>query len=359
MLTLQLQKEIIPGRILVNLLAKENISQKELALKTGLTEKHISNIVQGKASITEDTAIKFEYAFGGKASFWINLQKSFDETLARLSFEKQLAAEVELIKNFPFKELANHHFISQATKPLDKIKELLKFFGVPSLKQVKHIQAVAYHQTAVKGRAVDQNAVAAWLRIGDIKYKELLEKKAVPEYRAEEFKKLIPTIRELTRNKDFFNKLPDRLLQKGVILLSSPYLPKTYTSGAVRWIGGHPVIQINDHLKNKDGLFFTIFHEFAHVLLHDKRGDYIDYDGLKSGSKQEAEADKWASETLIKELDYEKFINQNDFSIGSISRFANQIKINQDIVIGRLAHDGKISWQNRSRLVARVVYKNS
>lgn len=357
MFTFEPKTAVIPGKILVTLLSKENISQKDLALKTGLTEKHISNIAQGRASITEETAIKFEYVFGGSASFWINLQKSFDEMSARSFFEKQLTDEIALSKKFPFKELAKHKFVSSVAKPLDKVKELLKFFGVPSLKQIKYAQSVAYHQTAVKGKQVDQNAVAAWLRIGDIKYKELSEQKEIPAYLDSEFKKAIPEIRELTRKKDFFDELLDILLEKGVVLFYSPYLPKTYISGAARWIGGHPVIQVNDHLKNKDGLFFTIFHEFAHILLHDKREDYLDYEGLRSHDKEEKEADNWACETLINDIEYKQFLAQG-ISIASIEKFADKIKVNKDVIIGRLAHDGKITWNDRARLVGKVFYSS-
>lgn len=350
---------IIPGRILANLLFKENISQKDLSQKTGITEKHISNIVQGKASITEETAIKFEYVFGGSASFWINLQKSFDEISARLSFEEQLTNELPLVKNFPFNELVKYNFVAKENKSIDKLKELLKFFSIPSLNQVKHAQSVAYHQTAIKEKKVDQNAVAAWLRIGDIKYKELLEKTNIPVYNESEFRKILLDIKRLTREKDFFAKLPKILLDKGVILLDSPYLSKTYISGAVRWIGGRPIIQINDHLKNKDSLFFTIFHEFAHILLHDKREDYLDYEGLKSHNKEEREADDWACEILISEDSYNDFLLKNNFSITAIETFSRAIEVSKDVVIGRLAYDGKINWKDRTRLVGKVIYRNS
>lgn len=359
MFTFEPKIAVIPGKVLISLLSKENISQKELALKTGLSEKHISNIIQGKASITEETAIKFEYVFGGQASFWINLQKSFDEISTRLSFEKRLEEEIKLVKNFPCKELASYNFIAKVAGALDKVKELLKFFAVASLKQIKYTQAVAYHQTAVKGKQINQNAVAAYLRIGDIKFKELSEKKEIPKYVVSEFKKVIPEVRELTGKKDFFDKLPGLLWKNGVVLLYSPYLPKTYISGSARWIGGHPVIQINDHLKSKDSLLFTIFHEFAHVLLHNKQEEYLDYDGGNSHDKEEKEADAWASETLIKKLDYERFLKLGLISSTSIKIFSNEIKVSKDVLIGRLAYDGKISWRDRARLVDKVVYGKS
>lgn len=348
----------IPGKNLASLLLKENISQKELALKTNLTEKHISNIIQGKASITEDTAIKFEYVFGGTASFWINLQKNYDEDVARLAFEEQIKEELPLIKLFPVKELIAHGFISAVTNPVEKLKELLKFFGVAFLSQIKYVQAVAYHQTAIKEKKVDQNAVASWLRIGEIEYKKITEKNEIPEYNETAFKKSFPEIKKLTRQKDFFGKLPELLLKNGVVLIDSPYLPKTYISGALRWIGGHPVVQINDHLKNKDSLYFTIFHEFAHIVLHDKREEYIDYEGKKEDEVLEKEANEWACDMLISKSDFDKYLEQKDISLNSIDKFSKDLEISKDIIIGRLAYDGKIAWSDRARLVGKVNYQS-
>ena len=37
-----------PGRILINELEKLGMSQKELAVRTGVTEKHVSTIITGK-----------------------------------------------------------------------------------------------------------------------------------------------------------------------------------------------------------------------------------------------------------------------------------------------------------------------
>ena len=57
------------------------MSQRELAHRTGVTEKHISTIVNGIKPISIAYAKKLEYAFGIDASFWINLQSGYDKEL--------------------------------------------------------------------------------------------------------------------------------------------------------------------------------------------------------------------------------------------------------------------------------------
>lgn len=358
MFTYQPNVAINPGETLARLLLKNSLSQKDLALKTGLTEKHISNITQGKVSITEDTAIKLEYVFGGTASFWINLQKNYDEDVARLTFEDQLRKELPLLKLFPIKELVSYGLMSKVVKPAEKLKELLKFFGIASLSQIKYVQAVAYRQTAIKDKKIDQNAVATWLRIGEKKYGKITEKQEIPVYDGGAFKKSLSEIKKMTKQKDFFDRLPDILLKHGVVLVYSPYLPKTFISGALRWMSGRPIIQLNDHLKSRDGLCFSLFHEFAHMVLHDKRDKYIDYEGKRSEKETEKEADNWACETLISKTDYQRFLEQKNISVQSITKFSEELGVHKDIIIGRLAHDGKIRWQDRARLVGKVIYSS-
>ena len=358
MFTYKSEATIFPGVTLAKILEKNNLSQKDLSLKTGLSEKHISNIIKGKASITEDTAIKLEYVFGGAASFWINLQKNYNEDLARQSFKESLKDEEKLVKIYPVGFLTKLNFISKFNTQSEKLKELLKFFGVSSLSLVPNVQPVAYRKTAVKGIKIDQNALAAWLRIGEIEFQKIIsDNSSLKDYDEALFKKNLSEIKHMTASSDCPEKLPDKLLEYGIILVYSPYMPNTCVSGALRWFGGRPLIQLNDHLKTADSFYFSLFHEFAHMILHDKRMDYVDY-GQTEKEKLEKEADEWACGILINATDYKKFIDNEKISLPSISRFAQQQGLSRDIVIGRLAHDGRISWPDRARLVGKVIYSS-
>lgn len=75
---------IHPWMSLKDILDSEEMSQKDLCLRTDMSEKHISNDIQGKASITPETALKLEKVFGLSSDYWNNLQKAYDEDLARL-----------------------------------------------------------------------------------------------------------------------------------------------------------------------------------------------------------------------------------------------------------------------------------
>ena len=59
---------IHPGEILGETLQARSISQAEFASRCGLSEKHVSQIINGKASITSETALTFERVLGTRAS---------------------------------------------------------------------------------------------------------------------------------------------------------------------------------------------------------------------------------------------------------------------------------------------------
>jgi antitoxin HigA-1 len=64
-----------PGRILATYyLDPRGISVSAFAAATGLTRKHISNIVHGHAAITAESAVRFALVLGTTAELWLNLQ---------------------------------------------------------------------------------------------------------------------------------------------------------------------------------------------------------------------------------------------------------------------------------------------
>src|SRR5580704_18683251 len=72
-----------PGEMVEEYLKLNGWSQRDLARRTDLTPKTISEICNGKAPITPPTALAFEKVFRRPAHFWLNLQRQFDEALAR------------------------------------------------------------------------------------------------------------------------------------------------------------------------------------------------------------------------------------------------------------------------------------
>jgi HTH-type transcriptional regulator/antitoxin HigA len=99
--------------------------------------------------------------------------------------------------------------------------------------------------------------------------------------------------------------------------------------------------------KTNDRFWFTFFHEAAHVLLHGKKEVFLDDpDHKQIDSKEEREANAWASELLIPAASAAALpmLKQKD----AVKDFARRLGVHPGIVVGRLQHDGIIqrSWMN-------------
>ena len=83
--TTGLSREFIihPGEILMEFLDEREMNQKELAIRTGFSEKHISSVLNGKNDISSAFAKKLEYALGIDYSFWMNLQNNYDKDIMK------------------------------------------------------------------------------------------------------------------------------------------------------------------------------------------------------------------------------------------------------------------------------------
>ena len=70
---------IFPGEILrEDFMAPLGISINRLSRDLDVPPNRISEIVNGKRSITADTALRLQRYFGVEAQFWLNLQTEYD-----------------------------------------------------------------------------------------------------------------------------------------------------------------------------------------------------------------------------------------------------------------------------------------
>lgn len=330
---------IHPGETLREELETANISQVELTQRTGISEKHISQIINGEASITPDTAIKLERSLGVTAEFWANLQKNYDVTIARIASEKRLAKEMNEAKKFScYSELVAIGCIKDAHSLKDKAENLLNFFGVDSLAYVPSVVAVAFRQARGK---FEERSLAAWLRCGELEASKL----DVGPFNKMQIRQIIPEIKKLTLlPQGFGTDLQKLCATAGIAVIFSPYFKRTRVNGSTRWIGDKAVIQINTKGAYSDIFWFTFFHELGHVMLHGVRERFLEYDG-KTKNDKEREADEFAAKNLIPESEYEAYIRSGQLNRVTAEKFAKSVGIDASIVLGRLAHEGRAQWR--------------
>jgi addiction module HigA family antidote len=352
---------IPPGETLRETLESIGMTQAELAKRTGRPKKTINEIIVGKAAITAETALQLERVLGVPASFWNNLERNYRETLARLAEEKQLGMRPAWLKTFPVSAMIKAGWLPKKTTPIQQLQSLLSFFGVAGIEEWKRmwLSPQATYRLSPAFRA-SVSAVAAWMRRGEIEAAEIDCK----PYDSAGFKESVKEARSLTASPPhiFEPALRKGCAKAGVAVVFIPELPGTHIFGATRWLNpAKALIQLSLRGKSDDLLWFTFFHEAAHILLHGKRGVFIEDKGggcgpSETGDQEQTEANQFACNLLIPPQELRSFVARAQFDLDSICSFAKRIGIAPGIVVGRLQHDRLIEFSQGNSLKQRFEF---
>ena len=154
-----------PGDTLLEIINDRSISQADLARRMGRPKKTINEIIQGKTSITSETALQLEKVLGASAGFWLNRQKHYDEYLAKKTERDQLSNLSEWVERLPVKRMIELGWIEKKDDNVHKVVEILRFFGVASPEQWDLIakKTVAAFRLAKKFDSSTED-ITAWLR---------------------------------------------------------------------------------------------------------------------------------------------------------------------------------------------------
>jgi len=346
---IQYQPESIahPGDTVLDYLEWNGWSQRDLARRTGLTPKTISEICNGKGPITPPTALAFENVFCRPAHLWLNLQRQYDEAEARRRVSAKLPHWESWARRFPFHEMIERKLIEP--REGHRVDALLKFFGVSSPESWESVwQAtnVAYRQT----RKFDTTpeAISAWTRAAELQAAEI----ETQDFDEKGLRNLLNDLRHFTRQdiRQAGPRIESLCARAGVAVVWVPELTHTGISGSARWLTERKaMIALTLRYKADDQIWFTFFHEVAHILLHRKRHSFILDNAEKDLSdstvdpqmqREEEEASRFAADTLIPPDELVQFIRDATFTTEAICRFADALTIAPGIVVGRLQREG-------------------
>jgi len=344
---------IAPGETILELLEVNCMSQLDLADKTGINKKTINEIIKGKAPITTATALKLEYVFNIPASFWNNLEGSYRESLERKKDMESIKYDLKSLEKIPYNEMAkrNWDFIKRTRDSFEKVINLRKFFSVASLSFDTELKRkLAFRKS--NNENFSNESLYCWLRYGEIQS----NKNEISKFNIDLLKENTNKIRKLA-NKSFFEqyeKIKQLLAECGVSLVFEPHLPHTYVNGVSYKVAcDKAIIMISERGKKDDILWFTLFHEIAHLIKHSKKEVFIDLENDEK-SDIENEADEFAKSILIPHDIYNNFVKENClYTEQMIKNFAKENNVTPGIIVGRLQKDGKIGWNEFSNLITR------
>ena len=346
---------LAPGRTLVEVLDDRGMTQSDLATRTGLSTKHINQIVKGAAPISAETALLLERATGVPARMWTALESAFQVAKSEQTESERLASDLDWLRSMPVDDLVRRGWVPRRHDPVDMLRELCNFFGVANRSAWEALweKPTAYRRS--KAFVSDPSAMAAWLRIGEL---EAAKIKCEPFDRSTLVSCLVE-LRDLTRDSDpatWIEPLVQTCSNAGVAVVLEPEIHRARVVGAARWVSpSKAVVQLSLRHRWSDIFWFTLFHELGHLLLHSKKDVFINDQGPHSGAEQEADA--FAAQVLIP--------RDHDFRLASLTTdqdvidFADEIGIGPDIVVGRLQFEGRWAYSRGNGLKRRFVFKQS
>ncbi|MGO8695276.1 MAG: ImmA/IrrE family metallo-endopeptidase [Rectinemataceae bacterium] len=336
-----------PGDSILDALEEKGWTQAELAERTGYSSKHINQLVQGKAPINEETALKLERALGASAGFWLNREAQFRELLARRSELEDLKSSVPWLSELPIADMLRFGWIKRHGDRALQVAECLRYFGVASVEAWREqYPTVVLAYRASDKVAKDHGVVAAWLRWGERQSETL----SCQPYDKSILEANFDAMRKLTLESDPQVFLPalTRLCAASGVALAVARAPKGCpVSGLTRWLQpDKALVMLSLRYKSNDQFWFTFFHELAHILLHGKRMLFLEALPEGLSDQAEAEANQWAGVFLIPK-DSERRLPALGQDEASIHRFAEELGIAPGIVVGRMQKEGLLPWASR------------
>ena len=338
---------IHPGETLKEVMEDRNMSQQELAYRTGVTPKHISTVLNGEKNITSSFAKKLEYAFNIDAEFWMNLQADYDNELLEFNELNNISSQdIDIFKSLKnvIQFIYQNNIIPKFETLEEQILELRKYLNVSELNLIPNlVSSGAFRaQTSVN---YDPYVLFAWRRICD-SLLEKIETKELPQ--AEQIEKLIdicPKIKELSLlpQEKFITKLQEYFSSCGIAFVIAPSFKGAPVQGYIKTAqNGKTAICMTFRQKRADIFWFTLFHEIAHFINGDSKQKFIDFESTENS--RELKADLFAQNTLIEQDDYQNFISEHNFTLNSIKAFSKKQNILPAILIGRMQNEKLLKW---------------
>ena len=83
-----------PGRFLRRELEARRLSANRLALDLGVPSGRITDILNGRRSVTADTAVRLGRYFNNRAQFWLDLQSQYEIATVESERGEEIAKRV-------------------------------------------------------------------------------------------------------------------------------------------------------------------------------------------------------------------------------------------------------------------------
>lgn len=345
-----------PGQLIQDLLDQRGWTQRVLALVLGSDESTINKVIRAQRPIDAGMALALSEIFAVPAEMFMDLQKSWDLTQARLLSRPNpsRANRAHLFSSLPVSEMIKRGWLENVDDVRDMPKveaALTKFFGATSFDEIEILPHSA-KKTDVTGEATP--AQIAWL----YRVKEIASELLVSRYSPEAVNLAIERLRPLRATPQDTRKVPRILQDSGIRFLVVEALPGSKIDGVCFWIDEKsPVIAMSLRYDRIDNFWFVLRHELEHVRRLDGQTAVMldsELEGEMAGVGQdipevERVANAEAADFCVPHTDLMQFVSRKApfYYDRDIVGFAKTIKVHPGLVAGQLQH--RLKQYNRFR----------
>ena len=341
-----------PGYFIREQMELREWTQDDLSAVTGLSVKHLNQILQDKLPLSIDLARILAEVFNNSATYWVNLNTAYRLWLAqdRTTAEREADIKALIYERMPIKDMLAKGWIANYNTAAELTQQVLSFWKWPNL-DFSILDKQYLPCLTRKSEAYNQfNASYAitWYRKAQLVAETFSRK----PYDREKLEALYDGIHAFTTRKNGINLFIEALAGAGVIFFVLPHLKKTYLDGAAFFSGRNPVIVYTGRYKRIDNFWFTVAHEIAHVLLHlNERTPFV-LDNLKESDKDEMEKEANAMAAIkLKHPEIREYMQHYTRYLppATVEECAARYNVHPAIIVGKLAHDEAISYKNIAR----------
>ena len=354
-------KVVHPGELLLNRITALGMKQKELAIRAGVSEKHISTIINGTKEITSSFARKLDIALGDDSGTWAKHQAAYDDYMAKLEEENGITEEeVSILKSL--KEVVDYFLevgvMHNHCGNTEKIIQLRKVLCVNNLSVIPQITYNAAYRAQIRSSTnINPYVLFAWQRMCELATEDT---SVIHPFDREQLMSKISEIKKLMFEQNpniMIVKLKEIFCDCGVAFTVVHHFRGAPVQGFIKQTEkGRVILCVTIRGKSADRFWFSLFHEIGHLINGDTNARFVDFDTVKS--EMEEKADIFARDTLIAPDYYRDFVQSEKYhSLPEIKAFSLIVGVPHWIIIGRLHNDGWLDWSFFAHETPSYVWK--
>ncbi|MBX7442922.1 MULTISPECIES: HigA family addiction module antitoxin [unclassified Arthrobacter] len=334
---------VAPGEYLEEWIDDHSLSQQRVAELLGSSRKQVNEIINGRAPITSDTAMRLERVVGIPAKTWLKYEALYRADLARIADEERLAGHADEVASSAITYLRGIGATAATRRSPGKlVSDFLAFHRCGTWEAYLHLHEEAatgdYALAALKdsGATLDRSLLTIWLRAAELA--EPFERGRSFDYDPDRLRAALPDLRARAATPDstMLRDIANMLADVGVVFMVVEPPKKLPLLGMTRWIDKRvPVIQQTGRWGKDGFVIWTLFHEIGHVL-NDPRGEmHLEYSSEKKrGSEAEKGANAFAMDLLFGEAGVSQF--RGLFYDGEIAEKAREIGIAPGVAVHQM-----------------------